>query len=110
MGGMIPLADVIELQKAFRANPRDIGVGLYNPTTGDIRLGSFDLVTGGQGHQGLADRLGITDNGEWRGFLVSSNGKFIPTSHFNLVDGRLMMRYDHAGFVEQELRQVGLLS
>ena len=107
---MIPSADVADLRFAFRSNPQDIGVGLYNPFTGEIRIGSFDLVTGGQGHQGLADRLGITKNIEWRGFLVSSDGRFLPTSHFNLVDGALTMTQPHADFVRQELRQAGLLS
>ncbi len=106
---MIPPSDVAALQSAFQANPRDVGVGLYNPSTGVIRLGSFDLVTGGQGHQGLADALGITDNGPWRGFIVTSDGKFAPTSHFNLVDGGLVMRADYQAAVRQELQQVGIL-
>src|SRR4051812_33698487 len=83
---MIPAGDIADLQTTFQANPKDLGIGLYNPATGEIRLGSFDIVTQGQGHQGLADALGITNNLQWRGFIVSSDGKFIPTSHFNLVD------------------------
>jgi hypothetical protein len=62
---MIPPGDVADLRAAFRANPSDLDVGLYNPATGDIRLGSFDLVAQGQGHQGLADAFGIKDNGDW---------------------------------------------
>jgi hypothetical protein len=42
---MIPPGDVANLQAAFAANPRDVGVGLYHPGTGEIRLGSFDRVT-----------------------------------------------------------------
>jgi hypothetical protein len=106
---MIPPGDIADLQAAFQANARDIGVGLYNPSTGEIRLGSFDLVTGGQGHQGLADALGITDNGSWRGFIVTSDGRFSPTSHFNLVDGGLMMKVDYQAAVRQDLQQGGLL-
>jgi len=67
---MIPPADVADLQAAFQANPNDLGTGLYNPSTGEIRLGSFDTVTQGQGHQGLANAVGIANNGDWRGFLV----------------------------------------
>ena len=106
---MIPPGDVADLQAAFRLNPKDLGVGLYNSSTGEIRLGSFDLVTQGQGHQGLADALGIRDNEDWRGFVVSADGKFLPTSHFNLVDGALTMNPVHAAAVRQELQQAGLL-
>lgn len=107
---MIPPGDVADLQAAFAANPQDLGVGLYNPTTGEIRLGSFDIRTLGQGHQGLANVLGIRDNGEWRGFVLSSDGKCAPTSHFNLVDGAMTMKPDHEAQVRQELRQAGLLA
>jgi hypothetical protein len=107
---MIPPRDILDLQDAFHSNSRDIGVGLYNPSTGEIRLGSFDLVTGGQGHQGLADVLGIADNTDWRGSLVFSDNKFLPTSHFNLVDGTLTMKAAHESFVRQELRREGFLS
>jgi hypothetical protein len=87
---MIPAGDVADLRAAFRANPQDLGVGLYNPATGEIQLGSFDLVTQGQGHQGLADALGIKDNGNWRGFLVTADRRFepprwpIPTTKYSL--------------------------
>jgi hypothetical protein len=107
---MISAGDIAALQAAFLANPNDLGVGLYNPSTGEIRLGSFDLVTQGHGHQGLADALGITNNLAWRGFVVSSDGKFAPTSHFNLVDGDLAMKLVYQAFVRQELHQVGLIS
>jgi hypothetical protein len=65
---ILPL-DVAELQDAFTANPQDIGVGLYNPTSGVIRLGSFDRQTQGKGDDGLAEVLGVTDHEEWRGYL-----------------------------------------
>jgi hypothetical protein len=92
------------------ANPKDLGGGLYHLSTGEIRLGRFDLVTQGHGHQGLADALRITNNIEWRGFIVSSDGKFAPTSHFNLVDGSLVMKPDHQADVRLELQQAGLIS
>jgi hypothetical protein len=107
---VIDQTDISALQAAFKANPKDVGVGLYNPGTGEIRLGSFDLVTQRQGHQGLADALGIADNSQWRGFLVSSDGKFCPTSHFNLSDGGLQLMTNHASRVQQELKQAGLIS
>lgn len=106
---MIPPGDVADLQAAFRANPKDLGVGLYNPSTGEIRLGSFDVVTRRQGHQGLANALGIVDNGEWRGFRVSADGRLFSTSHFNLVDGALTMDPRHEAVVRPQLQQVGFL-
>lgn len=106
---MIPPVDVADLRAAFVANPNDLGIGLYNPATGEIRLGNFDLVTRGYGHQGLADALGITNNGEWRGFIVTADGRFAPTSHFNLIDGALVMSTSQQASVRQELEQVGLL-
>ena len=107
---MIPPRDVADLKADFRTNPQDVGVGLYNPSTGEIRLGSFDRVTQQQGHQGLADALGITKNSDWRGFLVSTDGKFHPMSHFNLLDGSLMLKPSHEIDVRKELQQAGLLS
>jgi hypothetical protein len=101
---------VAAIQAAFASNPRDIGVGLYNPKTGEICIGSFDQVTQGGGHQGLADALGITDNSEWRGFVISSDGSFNPASHFNRCDGSPRMKPDLANLVEQTLRQAGLVN
>lgn len=106
---MIDPAEVAALIAAFRLNSNDIGVGLYNSRTGEIRLGSFDLVTAGRGHQGLADALGISDNTDWRGFIVTSAGGLVATSHFNLADGSLTMRPDLALTVETELRHAGLV-
>jgi hypothetical protein len=107
---MIPAADVAALRAAFQANLLDLGVGLFNRSTGEIRLESFDTVTQGRGHQGLADVLGITDNLDWRGFLVTPDGQFVPTSHFNLIDGALTMKPSDEASVRRELRQEGLIS
>ena len=107
---MIPPDDIARLQAAFAANPQDLGVGLYNPSTGDIRVGSFDRVTQGQGHQGLAIVVGIANNSDWRGFLVRANGILLPVSHFNLVDGSLSLLPGHEAQVRQVLKLVGLLS
>ena len=106
-GTVVP-ADVAGLRAAWGRNPQDLGVGLYNPRTGEVRLVNFD-ATGGHGHQGLADLLSITDNTAWRGFIVSSDGRLIPASHFNLVDGDLAMQPDLAVAVRQALEQVGLV-
>jgi hypothetical protein len=73
-------------------------------------VGSFDVSTQGRGHQGLADAIGVTNTSEWRGFVVTADGKFSPTSHFNLVDGDLAMKADHEGVVRQMLLQAGLIS
>jgi hypothetical protein len=94
---VIPQADVDALLVAFQANTNGLGVGLYH------------FATGGIGHQGLADALGITNNNDWRGFIITSDGRFAPTSHFNLPDGSVMLRDDLAAQVQQALRRAGLI-
>jgi len=106
---MIPADDVARLRDAFRANPRDLGVGLYNPATGEIRLGSFDNDTDGKGHEGLADELGIVDDGAWRGFSISPSGQLAPVSHFNMPDGSILLRPHHEAAVRAALRLAGLI-
>ena len=108
-GSMIAGTEVIDLQQAFRANPLDLGVGLYNPSTGEMHVGSYDTIGDGQGHQGLADALGITNNGEWRGFMIFSRGQFLPTSHFNVVDGSSRMKQADEEVVRREFERTGLL-
>jgi len=106
---MAPIqSEVALLKDAFKGNPQDIGLGLVNPTTGEIRLGSFD-ATNGLGHQGLANTIGVTNNSAWRGFIVTADGRLIPKSHLNVPDGSLALRSDLAILVEQALRQVGLV-
>ena len=106
---MIPPSDVSDLLEAFRANPSDLGVGLYNPASGEIRLGSFDKRTKGQGHHGLAIALGIANDGDWRGFAVRADGTLLPSSHFNLIDGSLTLKPEHELRVRDELKRVGLI-
>lgn len=106
----INAADVSALILAFAANLNDLGVGLVNIKTGEIRLGSFDLVTHGQGHQGLADALGIVDGADWRGFTFSVSGRFADASHFNLPDGGLKMLPVLASLVHQALKLAGLVN
>ena len=106
---MIPAGDITDLQAAFVANPRDLGVGLYNPSTGEIRIRSFDQMTGGQGHQGLANILGIQDHHQWRGFIITANGDLFPISHFNLVDGALTLKPADEALVRVKLLQAGLI-
>ena len=106
---MIPPDDIVALQAAFAVNPRDLGVGLVHLHDGIIRLGSFDLVTLGQGHRGLADAIGVTRNHRWRGFVVTATGQFVTTRHFLIIHGGLLLRPETAAVVEAELRQAGLL-
>ncbi len=106
---MIPADDIARLRDAFRVNPRDLGVGLYNPATGEIRLWSFDLVTNRQGHEGLADALGIVDDDEWRGFSISSSGQLSPMSHFHLPDGSTLLKPGHEARIRGELKQAELI-
>ncbi|MCI0463316.1 MAG: hypothetical protein L0Z62_40735, partial [Gemmataceae bacterium] len=93
-----------ELLHAFRMKPNDLGVGLYNPTTGQIHLASMDRVaTGGHGH--LTQILNLRDS-EWRGFVIGARGEFFPTSHLN-PGGR--MPAEMAERVAGLLRQAGLV-
>ena len=105
---IVPVPEIAALRAAWARNPRDLGVGLYNPGTGEIHIGSFD-DTGGVGHDGLAKLLGITNEAEWRGFTVCPNGDWYPISHFNLPDGSLYMAPDAAAEVEQALRYAALI-
>lgn len=95
---MIPPGDVDRLRADFANNPNELGVGLYNPTTGVIRLGGFDSVTFKCGHYGLAAACGIVDDAEWRGFTVNANGRFAGTSSYNRIDGsvKLLPAYERA--------------
>lgn len=106
---MIVGNEVINLQQAFRANPLDLGVGLYNPSTGEMHVGSYDTICDRRGHQGLADALDITNNREWRGFMISSGGQFLPQSHFNVVDGVSRLKQADEDIVRLELERAGLL-
>lgn len=106
---VIPASDVDDLKTALQANPADLGVGLYNPSTGEIRVGSFDTVTGRQGHQGLVEALGITNAIEWRGFLVTADGKCVTTSHLNLADGSLTMKPTYEATIRAALTLSGLV-
>ncbi len=101
--------EVDELRKAWAKNSLDLGLGLYKPSTGEIHIGSYD-DTGQIGHDGLAGRLGITDESEWRGFVVFPDGSWIPVSRFNQSDGGSRMAADSAAEVEQALRKAGLIS
>jgi hypothetical protein len=104
--------EITNLQNAFRTNPNDLGVGIYDPSTGEIHLGSFDQLNQagfGQGHQALADSLGITDTSQWQGFVIDSNGGFAPSSHFNPPFGNgLAMPPADATQVLQALQQASL--
>jgi hypothetical protein len=110
---IIKQAQVANLQKAFQADVTDLGVGLYNPSTGEIQLASFDELDSagfGQGHQALADFLGITDTSQWQGFTLDANGGFAPISHFNRsFSGTMAMPPADEATVLQALQQAGLV-
>jgi hypothetical protein len=46
---------------------------------------------------------------DWRGFSFDSAGQFVPASHYNLVDGGLLMLPADALAVERTMRQAGLV-
>lgn len=100
-----PAPEVDALRRAFALNGNDLGIGLYNPTTGEMHLASFDQVAPG-GHADLAQQLGLRSS-EWRGFVVDATGQFAPVSHLN--GPGMQMPVDMAEAVESVLRQVGLL-
>ena len=98
------------MRLAWARNPNDLGLGLFNPTTGEIHVGSFDM-TGGIGHDGLQIVLGIldADRPNWRGFVVTSGGQAINHSAFNNPDGGVRMLAPSFAKVEDALRQAGLI-
>jgi hypothetical protein len=102
---MIAAQEVDALRQAFALNANDLGVGLYNPTTGEIHVASFDQVAPG-GHADLAQKLNL-QTADWRGFVVDSAGRFAPFSHLN--GPRMQMPPDMAAVVEAELRHAGLV-
>ena len=55
------------------------------------------------------NQLGITDDSEWRGFVVWPDGTWLPVSRFNQPDGGSRMPPDLAAEVEQALRRAGLI-
>ena len=108
--GTIPQPEVDALRKAWARDPNDIGLGLYNPSTGEIHVGSYD-TTGSIGHDGLQNVLGIpdADRPRWRGFIVSSDGQVINNSAFNNPEGGVQMLPAHFADVEAALRRAGLI-
>jgi hypothetical protein len=107
----IPQQEIADLLAAWVHNPQDLGVGVYNPTTGAIHLGSMDTIAGGAGHYGLVKALGLTAQ-EWMGFVVSSTKQFQPFSGFlnpPWSGGSIFMPPAAAAMVRQALQDVGLL-
>jgi hypothetical protein len=51
--GTISQAEVDALRRAWVQNSNDIGLGLYNPSTGEIHVGTFDTTGQRIGHDGL---------------------------------------------------------
>jgi hypothetical protein len=98
------------LRLAWGKDPTDIGLGLYNPSTGEIHVSSYD-ASGQMGHDGLQQMLGIPDAARpnWRGFLLTSGGQAVNTSSFNNPDGGLQMRQDFFAEVLDALRRAGLI-
>jgi hypothetical protein len=108
--GTIPQSEVDALRTAWARNPNDLGLGHFNPSTGEIHVGSYD-TTGRIGHDGLQNALGIpdTDRPNWRGFVISSGGQAINNSAFNNPDGGVRMLPASFAQVEDALRRAGLI-
>lgn len=105
-------AEVDAVRRAWAQNSSDIGLGLYNPFTGEIHVGTFDTTGRRIGHDGLQMTLGIPDSDQpqWRGFIFSSGGQAINNSGFNVPDGTPpRMRVDCFAEVEAALRRAGLI-
>lgn len=108
----IPPSDVLAVRAAWAINGNDIGLGLYNIQTGEVRVGTFDTSGQGIGHDGLQLTLGFPDADRplWRGFVFSSDGRALNLSGFNGTDGTPpRMRADYFAAVEGALRQAGLI-
>jgi hypothetical protein len=108
----IPQAEVDAVRRAWAQNGNDIGLGLYNPSTGEIHVGTFDTTGQRMGHDGLQQSLGIPDSDRprWRGFVFSSGGQVINNSGFNVPDGTPpRMRADAFAEVQAALRRAGLI-
>jgi hypothetical protein len=108
----IPQAEVDVVRRAWAQNSHDIGLGLYNPGTGEIHVGTFDTSGLRIGHDGLQLTLGFPDSDrpQWRGFIFNSTGQAINSSGFNEPDGAPpRMRPDSFAEVEAALRCAGLI-
>jgi hypothetical protein len=108
----IPQTEVDAVRRAWLQNSADVGLGLYNPSTGEIHVGTFDTTGQRIGHDGLQRTLGIPDSDrhQWRGFIFSSAGQAINNSGFNLPDGNApRMRADYFAEVAAALRRSGLI-
>jgi hypothetical protein len=110
--GTIPQTEVFAVRASWLHNSSsDIGLGLYNPCTGEIHVGTFDTTGQRLGHDGLQMTLGIpdADRPQWRGFVFTSAGQAINMSGFNAPDGTPpRMRADYYAQVEDALRRAGL--
>ncbi len=110
--GTIPQAEVNAVRARWGIKASDIGLGLYNPGTGEIRVSTFDTGGQGIGHEGLQMTLGIpdADRPQWRGFVFNSAGQAMNLSGFNIPDGTPpRMRADHYAQVGDALRRAGLI-
>jgi len=110
--GTIPLAEVAAVRAAWAQNGTDLGLGLYNPFTGEIHVGTFDTTGQSIGHDGLQISLRIpdADRPQWRGFVFSSDGQTFNQSGLNIPDGSApRMRADFFAQVENALRRAGLI-
>jgi len=69
----------------------------------------MSTVDAAGGHAGLARSLGIANDQDWRGFSFDSAGQLVAASHYNLIDGGLVMLPAYAAAVQQAMRQAGLV-
>jgi len=110
--GTIPQPEVAAVRAAWTQNRNDLGLGLYNPATGDIHVGTFDTTGCRLGHDGLQMAFAIADadRPQWRGFVFTSAGQAMNLSGFNRPDGTApAMRADYYAQVEDALRKAGLI-
>lgn len=104
--------EVDSVRRAFARNRNDLGLGIYNPYTGEIRIGTFDTTGLRIGHDGLQMTVGFPDSErpQWRGFVFSSGGQVINQSGFNIPDGTPpRMRAVYFAEVQTALKQEGLI-
>ncbi len=82
---VVPPDEASAVQVALQQNPQNMGLVVYNPTTGEIHVGPFDRFGG---HDALLDSIGQLDNSsQWLGAVVQSDGEVLNISALNAGSG-----------------------
>jgi hypothetical protein len=93
-------AEIVHIEKEMTKKPNNMGVGVIDQRTGQVRLFAFDETSAFSranrhlqvqaGHEAAAAMAGIPED-QARGFVVTKQGNdwhVINQSHLNAVDGQ----------------------